>query len=150
MSFRYILWMFAFMFVFLGVVLHQQDIENNRERNIFNYTQNIFIWNSSNFQTVEHNYTNATMTEVFSDRASNIIFKLLDLIGYTSFQAVKLGMEFGYEKAYKYDSDSFVLLAKLIFVVVIVSIIIPVIVPTLAFTYLLFEGFKWIIKKFKK
>lgn len=148
--FRGLVFILALLTIFLGVVMHQSDVENDRERNIFNFTENQFnVWNSSQWQVDELNSTNLTMSDAFSFRIKSIIFKTVDVIGYSLFQGVKLGIEFGYEKAYAYNPDSFVSLAKLILVVVIIGMVIPVIVPMLAILYLLFEGCKWLIKRFK-
>ena len=148
--FKYITYLFVLMFIFLGVVMHETDIENNIERNIYNFSESEFIWNSSLFPTEEFNYTNISMTDSFSFRVRNIIFKTVDLVGYTAFQVVKVSLEFGYEKAYNYEPESFISIAKLIFVIAILSFIFPIIVPVLAILYLLFEGAKWLIKKIQK
>ena len=138
------------MMIFLGVVLHQSDVENNAERNIFNYTETQFDgWNSTQWDVEPLNSTNVTMSEVFSFRVKNMIFKTVDLVGYSLFQGVKLGIEFGYEKAYAYNPDSFISLAKIILVVVIIAMILPIIIPFLAILYLMFEGAKWLIERFK-
>lgn len=145
------MYLFALMFIFMGILLHEADIENKTERNIFNYTENTLdVWNSSLWNVQELNDTNISMEKAFTFRATNIINKLIDLMGYSAIQVIKLGVEFGYEKAYDYEPESFVLIAKIILVVIIISFIIPVIVPFLALIYLLFEGLKWIINKFKK
>ena len=145
-----IFYLLILMSIFLGVILHQTDIEYGTERNIFNYTETqIDLWNSSDWEVKKLNHTNISMQEAFTFRATNVIYKLIDLIGYSAIQVIKLGTEFGYEKAYDYEPENFVFIAKLIFVVVIISFIIPVIIPVLALIYLLFEGLKWTINKFK-
>lgn len=160
-SLKYIFYTLALMFIFLGVVLHQSDISEwkssdgvvtikSQERNIFNYTENTFIWNSSKFQTENLNNTNISMEDAFVFRFENILNKAVDLVGYTAFAVIKLGMEFGYEKAYNYQPEDFIWIIKLIFIIAILSFIIPMIVPALALAYLLFESFKWLIKYIKK
>ena len=143
------LYLFALMFIFLGIVLHQTDIKNDKERNIYNYTENKHIWNSSIWEIDEINTTNVSMTDAFTFRATNVLNKFVDFLGYIAFQVIKLGIEFGYEKAYAYEPESFVAIAKLIFIIVIIGFIIPIIVPVLALIYILFEGLKWIINKFQ-
>lgn len=141
----------ALMTIFLGVTIHQSDIENNDERNIFNFTESQFnLWNSSQWKTIELNDTDINMTTAFIHRFKNTIYKVIDLTGYTFVQGIKLGIEFGYEKAYLYDHKSFISLAKIILIVVVIVAIIPAIVPVLALLYLLFESFKWMINKIKK
>ena len=90
------------------------------------------------------------MQTAFVFRATNVINKFIDFAGYSAIQVVKLGTEFGYQKAYAYEPEGFIVLAKFIFIAVILSLIIPVIVPILAIIYLLFVGLKWIINKFKE
>ncbi len=149
--FKGVIYIMVLMMIFLGVVLHQSDVENDTERNIFNYTENQFdVWNSSQWQVDDLNYTNLTMSNAFSFRVKNMVFKAVDFFGYSLFQGIKLSIEFGYEKAYAYEPESFVSLAKIMLVVVIIIIILPIIVPALALIYLLFEGLKWMINKFKK
>lgn len=145
-----VIYLLAFMTIFLGVQLHQNDIEYGRERNIYNFTENqIQGWNSSLWQVDELNFTDINMSDAFTFRLKNIIYKSVDLFGYTLIQSIKLGVEFGYEKAYQYEPERFISLAKVIFIVMLIGFIIPIIVPVLALTYLLFEGLKWIIKRFK-
>ncbi len=148
--FKGVIYIMVLMMIFLGVVLHQSDVENNTERNIFNYTEAQFDqWNSSQWDSDPLNSTNLTMSEAFSFRVKNMAFKTVDLVGYSMFQGLKLGIEFGYEKAYAYDPYSFISIAKLILVIVIIGLVVPIIVPVLAIIYLLFEGLKWLIKRFK-
>ena len=149
--FKGVIYIMVLMMIFLGVVMHQSDVKNGVERNIFNYTEAQFdVWNSTQWQVNEFNDTNITMSEAFSFRVKNMVFKTVDLVGYSLFQGIKLGIEFGYEKAYAYEPESFISLAKLIFIVVIIGFIIPVIIPVLALLYLLFEGLKWLIDRFNK
>lgn len=145
-----IAYVLALMTIFLGVTLHESDIKNNDERNIFNYTELQFdLWNSSQWETSKINATNINMTEAFTHRFKNTIYKAIDLIGYSFVQGIKLGIEFGYEKAYNYEPDDFISFAKWILIVIVIIAIIPAIVPVLAFLYLLFIGFKWLIEKIK-
>ena len=138
------------MFAFLGATMHQSDIDNDKERNIYNYSQDLDVaWNSSRWQNVELNTTNITMEESYKNRFRNVLYKTVDLVGYSMIQIIKVSIEFGYEKAYNYKPESFIYIAKLIFIIVIIGFIIPIIVPILAIIYLLFEGLKWIIKRFK-
>lgn len=148
--FKGVIYIMVLMMIFLGVVLHQSDVENDTERNIFNYTESQFdVWNSSQWQVDDLNYTNLTMSNAFSFRVKNMVFKTVDLVGYSLFQGIKLSIEFGYEKAYAYGPENFVSLAKIILAIAIIIIILPIIVPALALSYLLFEGLKWIINKFR-
>ncbi len=148
--FRTSIYIMALMTIFLGVRLHEIDIEDDTQRNIYNYTESTFdTWNSSQWQQQDLNYTNITMEEAFTFRVKNMIFKAVDLFGYSLIQGIKLGIEFGYEKAYNYDPESFLSLGKLVLVIIIIISITPIIVPVLALFYLLFEGFKWIINKWK-
>lgn len=146
--FKSILYLLALMVIFLGVSIHNNDTENNVERNIYNFTESIFRWNSSLWEVEILNTTDINMEQVVTFRIHNILQKTIDLIGYSLFQGVRLGIEFGYEKAYDYDPESFISLSRLILLVVILAFIIPVIVPILAILYLFFEGLKWIINKF--
>ncbi len=148
--FKGVIYIMVLMMIFLGVVMHQSDVKNGVERNIFSYTEAQFdVWNSTQWQVEELNNTNITMSEAFTFRVKNMAFKAVDLVGYSLFQGIKLGIEFGYEKAYAYESESFISLAKIILVIVIIAMILPIIVPLLALLYLLFEGLKWLIDKFK-
>ncbi len=149
--FQGVIYIMVLMMIFLGVVLHESDVENNTERNIFNYTEAQFgQWNSSQWESKPLNNTNLSMSEVFSFRVRNMIFKTVDLVGYSLFQGIKLGIEFGYEKAYAYEPERFISLAKVILIVVMIGFIVPIIIPVLALLYLLFEGLKWLIDRFNK
>lgn len=145
-----IVYILVLMMIFLGVVLHQSDLEYREERNIFNYTENQFKWNSSQWQKDPINSTNVTMSDAFSHRVRNIVFKTVDLVGYSAFQIIKVSMEFGYEKAYAYEPEKFITIAKIILIIAILGFIVPIIVPVLALIYLLFEGIKWVIQKWQK
>lgn len=148
---RSMLYLFVFMFIFLGVVLHNSDVEDDTVRNIYNFSESsLSLWNSSNFEVKELNSTNITMQDAFVFRGKNMINKLVDFIGYSTVQVMKVSMELGYEKVYKYNPEAFVSLAKLIIILAIISIMIPVVVPVLALFYLLFEGFKWLIVSIRK
>lgn len=148
--FKVLFYTFGLMFIFMGVVLHQQDIKNDIDRNIYNYTENRYNWNSSKFQTESLDNTNISMEDSFVFRFENTLNKAVDLVGYTAFAVIKLGMEFGYEKAYDYEPDNFIWIAKLIFILILIGLIIPAIVPILALCYLLFEAFKWLIIYIRK
>ena len=148
--FRQIFWVLALMGIMLGVTLHETDVKYGEERNIYNYTSNKFIWNNTYFEGTEiNNIENLDINSTFANRFHNIIFKTVDLVGYTFFQFLNFTIEFGYEKFYDYDTESFVFIAKLIFIILILSLVIPIIVPVLALCYLLFESFKWLINKIK-
>ena len=148
--FKGVIYIMVLMMIFLGVILHQTDVKNDVERNIFNYTEAQFdVWNSTQWEVQELNNTNITMSAVFNFRVKNMVFKTVDLVGYSLFQGIKLGIEFGYEKAYAYEPESFISLATIILVIVIIAMILPIIIPFLAILYLMFEGLKWLIDRFK-
>jgi len=139
-----------FMLIFLGVTLHEQDIKHDNERNIYNYTREVFIWNSSSYPIIEINSTDVNMEGLYTIRVTNIIRKMIDFIGFSFFEGSKAFLEFGYEKMYKYSISEFIPVMKLILVIALISLFVPLIVPILALIYLLFEGFRWVIERFKK
>ncbi len=90
MIIKSMIYVLTLMTIFLGVVLHQSDIENDVERNIFNFTESTFdTWNSSQWQGEKLNSTNLSMSEVFTVRMRNMVFKAVDLVGYSMFQGIR-------------------------------------------------------------
>lgn len=139
------------MFIFVGVQIRESDIKYNETRNIYNYTETkLSVWNSSNFQSEKINLSNnITMEDSYILRGKNIINKLVDVMGYSFVQIMKVSIEFGYEKVSTFERESFLSLGKLIFIIIIISIILPALVPALAIIYLLFEGLKWLINQWR-
>lgn len=142
------IWMFVFMGLFFGIMLYDLDIKNNGQRNIYNYTSNSFNW-SYDIEIREFNSTDTNLEDSFRLRMSNIITKTVDLAGYTIFQILSFSIEFGYEKLSDISSQTIITAFKIILTIMIISLIIPIIVPFLALVYLLFEGLKWLINRFK-
>lgn len=146
---RALIWTFVFIGFFVGIMLSNQDTENNKERNIYNYTENTFKWNYTQEQ-ININSTNLNLEDSFNFRIRNILYKTVDLFGYMIFQILNFSIEFGYEKLSDVSSGTILKFIKIILIIIFISFVIPMIVPFLAVSYLLFEGFKWIIKKFKE
>ena len=141
---RTLIWTFVFIGIFMGIMLSNQDSENNEERNIYNYTINTFNW-TYEYEIENINFTDVTLENSFDSRLRNIIFKTVDLFGYMIFQVLNFSIEFGYEKLADVSSSTIITGMKIILIIILITLLIPVVVPFLALLYLLFEGLKWII-----
>ena len=133
------------MMLFVGGLLYELDQSNNEIRDIYNYTESTFIWNYS-LTGAEYD---KRPEDLLTARAINVLHRFIDFIGFAFFESIKFLIEFGYEKADKYEIKDFIFIIKLIFIVVIISFVVPVIILTLALLYLLFEGLKWVINKWR-
>ena len=126
---------------FVGNTLYESDLESDIERDIYNFT-NTLQWDYNESYIIEpYNVTLKNIGDVRKGRLSKVIYKFVDLIGFTSIEAAKTGIEFGYTHP-QYDYPFYFQLAKYYLIMVIVALLVPIIVPFIALVYLLFIGLK--------
>ncbi len=138
--------------IFVGQSLYSSDLQNNETRDIYNHTENSFNW-SIPFSIIEEDIiseinetVNINEYDVNVKRFKNIMVKFIDFIGYSSYEGVKMGIEYGYEHP-EHDLEFFLgFLIKIIWVLLIIALI-PLVIPLLAIIYLFFKGIFWLFKK---
>ena len=144
------LWgLFTIIFILLitislysGNSIYEHDIKNGITRNIYNYTDNEIIWNSSNFKIKLYN---ASKTQDISHlRINNIINKMLDSIGYSTLETSKYFIEVGYNSHGKYDLKTMINIIKFILWFIIIT---TLFYPALIIAVSIYEFVKYISKK---
>ena len=138
--------------IFVGQSLYSSDLENNEIRDIYNHTESSFNWSGS-FNMMEKTLGSEIDEEVSLNeydinvkRFKNIVIKFVDFLGYSSYEGVKMGIEYGYEHP-EHDLEFFLgFLIKIIWILLIIALI-PLVVPLLAIIYLSFKGMYWLVKK---
>jgi hypothetical protein len=128
--------------MFAGQDLYKDDVENNKTRDIYNFTENSL--NSSKIITqnylptdIEDNHNIFRFKKVFN----NLIF----FMGDSTSELAKWSIEYGYshpEQDLPFFLDIFI---KFMIITLIIACI-PLIVPLLALIYLLFKGFYLLLK----
>jgi len=142
----------------VGQALYEADVADNTTRDIYNLTESIFQWNSSNFETTKINMTdviNNTVTRqlLLNHRTKNILYKGFDFFGYSVFEVSKWGVEFGYE----HPEYNFLAAAKampkyikIVIGLVVAFLLIKLIIPLFAVCYIIGGGIKTLYQKYKK
>lgn len=147
--------MFFIMALMLGVVLHNNDLDYDRQRNIYNYTDNLISWKEMNISISKNvsDMNDPELIDVGVARLMNVINKVIDVVGYYFIESFKFCIEMGYELFYDFNIEESYKLGKLLFWLIIITSLIPVIVPILALFYLIIEGtirlFKLVKSKWK-
>lgn len=119
---------------YVGNNVYKLDMEENTTRDLLNWTENVFVWNSSNFQPVNLSKLNeSNSTFINAGRVSNIINKVVDCAGYVLFEFGKWGLEFGYKNP-KYDYEYVIDWMPTIIVLVVLAPFLPWM--TVAFVFL--------------
>lgn len=124
--------LFIFLTMFVGQVI-QEEQKNNIDFDIYNYTENNILWNSS-YGEKELN-DNLEYENIQSVRLNNIITKTVDWGGYTLTEIGKWGVEFGYDNP-DYDFEFFVnVIIYFLYATIIIGFF-PVVVPIIALVYI--------------
>jgi len=147
-----IMWICILMMMFASQQLYKYNQEDNKDFDIYNFTQNnnVLTWNYTlHKETIQSNFSDMTgldYSNIQSKRINNIIHKTIDWAGYTTFEIMKWAMEFGYNHP-QYNFKFFMWL-------MIISVFIPVLVPLIVLFYLIIIGLKkvclWFKSKSKK
>lgn len=107
---------------YVGGNTYDRDAEFNTTRDIINWTESVFVWNSSNLEPMNitelHELnSNSSSTLINSNRITNMINKVVDCAGYMLMEFVKWGVEFGYKNPqynYQYVVDLLPTIAVLV------------------------------------
>ena len=126
-----------------GDMLYESDKANGIERNIYNYTDSQFYWNSSYAGLQEVNITD-NATEVKAIRINNLVNKGIDWMGYTFFETVKMGVETGYEGEGELKLIGLLKLLKWIFILILAYYLL---MPVAAIIILAWNSYDWIKKR---
>lgn len=129
-------------------MLYQSHTENNVSFDIYNVTQNILVFNSTEMmeELDEQFYVNGTIpeSEMSTYRISRVWYKFSDFLISSGFEFAKWSMEFGYNNP-QYNFKFYMNMLILI-------VIIPLIIPIISIIYILYLITKKIldyIKRFK-
>ncbi len=151
----------TWFFLIISIVLinaGQLEYEYYQKNNITNETISTLTtleWNSSKYQPIsisDLNYTR-NYTELRSIRINNMILKLIDWIGYSSFEMVGLLFEFGYsnpEITLKNTVDYLPTFLRWVLVVLVLWVLSKLLLPLIAAIYLISSGIKNLINKHKE
>ena len=142
----------------VGQALYQSDIKENETTNIYNKTEEVFVWNSSTFETAKINLTNKLNESelqllLFNNRVRNVLYKGMDFLGFSMFEVSKWGIEFGYnhpEYDFIWATKQLPKLIKIIIILVVVSLLLRAALPLFAIFYLTGLGIYTLIKKYHK
>jgi len=137
----------------IGNVLYESDKEQNITRDIYNYTENALIWNSSNFQIEDINVSNLpeNTSLLTGKRLSNVIMKGVDFLGYTLFEVSKWGIEFGYvrnEINFQNILEIIPSTVKIVIWLMICMLIAKILLPLYAICYITIYSIKSLINKY--
>lgn len=130
--------------LYTGTTIYEQDIKDGVTRDIYNYTENSFTWNSSLFPTERYNAS--SNQDITSLHISNIINKIGDALGYSVFEGAKFFIEVGYNSNGAYDLG---FMLKLIQIVLWIIVIAVFFYPAMIVGVGLYELVKYINKKTK-
>jgi len=129
-----------------GDTLYEADKAANTTRDIFNYTESHFLWNSSVAPITELNETH-NKSEALSIRINNILNKGIDWLGFSFMETGKLGVEMGYHGEGNFKMIG---LLKLIKWVLLIMLIYFLLMPTAAVILLAWHSYDWIKKRLLK
>ncbi len=128
--------------LYAGSEVYEDDLDNGIERDIYNYTDTMFKWNESLF---EHETYNASLSQdVIQIRLNNIIYKLFDAVGFSTFEGAKMFTEIGYNSHGEYDLGFMIKLMQFVLWVIIIGVLFY---PAMIVGVGLYELFKYIRKK---
>lgn len=94
--------------------------------------------------SVELNNNVPVVNHTLGDAAVRIIYKYIDFVGFTGFEAIKTGFKIGYDNP-QYDYTQ---IGRILLTLVVIGICLPLVIPIIVLCYLIFLGIKWIIKRF--
>ncbi len=130
--------------LFIGNSVYQSDLEYDNVRDIENLTSSIH-W--------DYNYTleePLNDSEIISSRMKNIIHKFIDFAGFTSFEVMKTGVEFGYNNP-QYDFEFAFDILRLLIIAMLIGALAPLLIPLIAIitiiVIVIYNLFKWIKNK---
>lgn len=143
--------------MFASQLIYKEDFKDGTIRDIYNYTENTLVWNSSRFvpEMIDNtsSITHYDFGNIQSVRIKNIIYRFADWLGYTTFEMGKWAMEFGYTHP-EYDFEFYfnwcMKIVKYIIIILLISVITPLLLPLVATIYLIGLGVKTLILWFKK
>ena len=136
-----IILMVAITLMFVGQTLYKQDFEGGEKRDIYNYSETKFVWNSSHFET--DNTPLDDTSSLHARRIKNIVYKFADYMGYTMFEIGKWSIEFGYKNPqydFKFYMETLLWFLKIIIWVMIIGIASTLLLPLFATIYLIGYG----------
>ena len=119
----------------VGAAMYQSDMKNNETTNIYNVTS-LLYWNSSDWEAEEYNISGwpADQSKINSIRMRNVIYKIIDFVGFTLFEVSKWGIEVGYNNGDKIDVETVVdympIVTKWHVALIILSLVIPIFLIT--------------------
>lgn len=137
------------MVMFVGQSAYKSDVQYEKTRDIYNFTESTIKWNFSIAENIKGNIDqkiNLSEYDINTKRVGNILGKFVDFVGYSFTQMVKWGIEYGYTHP-EHDLGFFLqFLVKILWILLLIAII-PIIIPVIALMYLFFKGMIWLFKK---
>ena len=120
---NYTLFFFFVGFLMIGSQLAQVDMENNVERDIYNFTESTIKLNPINF-SIAPDYE-ITKGIINVGRLNTIVDSLVDFLLISTEQITKMGIEYGYE----HPNINFKIIWKYLIYILIIIIIVLLIKP---------------------
>lgn len=139
----------TFAFVSIGSMYFDADVQTGNLRNIYNYTENILVWNMTKHSKFNDSITNQTgynFSEIQSVRLKNIFFEVTNTMGYVLYEYGKFCIELGYNHGYKYGWRKLFDWAKVLIVLWLFSNMFVSLVMLAVIIYLVFCWIKKLLK----
>ncbi len=147
-----LLLLIIFGIMFTSQTLYYTHQENNKTFDIYNFTENNFVWNyTQEKEAVRNNLSGMSELDygkIQSKRITNLIEKFIDFLGYSLIEISKWTMEFGYTHP-EYDFSFFMNFVLYWLLAMITIAIFPIIIPLLALIYLIIIIINKLIKHLK-
>jgi hypothetical protein len=132
--------------LYTGTSLYEHDKEYNISRDIYNYTDNSFDWNSSKLDIKRYDirdYNNTLSNDVMHLRINNIVSSIANAFGFSMFESLKIFIELSYNSKGYFGLDFLLRVVKILLWVLIIGVLFY---PTLVLGVLFYESFKYIKK----
>jgi hypothetical protein len=129
-----------------GSELYINDVENDRYRDIHEYVDETFSYNSSAFM-LEQYEPGMNDTEVYSIRINNMVTKAFDSLMHISFEYLALMTTIGYNSHGEYNTGVLISIVRVFFYAIT---LIAILIPVLIIGYLLYKLFIYLKQLYKK
>ena len=122
-----------FVSAFGGSLIQEDDIIENRERDIKNWSDTKLNWNSTYYDVQNDNE---------SEHFERIVYYFTDWSGKTMFEIGRYGMVYGYENPNSAGYKNVLTVVYLAMGLWVLSFCIPIILPVVVVIYLLYQYIK--------
>lgn len=137
-KFIYLLFLlFAVSSLLIGNTLYEQGEDLSVVKNL-SWDEN---WNRSYYENLYPEDENV-------DRLNRIVYRMIDFAGFSMFESIKWGAEFGYENP-QYDYEFLFEFIKFTLILLVVAAFVPLVIPLIAIITIIFMGIGNLIKRIR-